>query len=87
MDRYFLAEHGKDRRDISPLDRLAYMADKGMGALEYRPVIEHTADENDIDLAQLYQAANAVSTKVKPRLLWMPCDLPVVPRQVPGPRW
>lgn len=60
MDRYFLAEHGKDRRDISPLDRLAYMADKGMGALEYRPVIEHTADENDIDLAQLYQAANAV---------------------------
>ncbi|WP_035580532.1 type II toxin-antitoxin system HipA family toxin [Halomonas sp. TG39a] len=60
MDRYFLAEHGKDRRDISPLDRLAYMADRGMGALEYRPVIERTADEDNIDLAQLYQAANAV---------------------------
>ncbi|MBT2786021.1 MULTISPECIES: type II toxin-antitoxin system HipA family toxin [unclassified Halomonas] len=60
MDRYFLAEHGKARRDISPLDRLAYMADRGMGALEYRPVIECTADEDNIDLVQLYQAANAV---------------------------
>ncbi|KIN13227.1 type II toxin-antitoxin system HipA family toxin [Halomonas sp. KHS3] len=60
MDRYFLAEHGKDRRDISPLNRLAYMADRGMGALEYRPVIERTADEDNIDLSQLYQAANAV---------------------------
>ncbi len=60
MDRYFLAEHGKDRRDISPLDRLAYMADRGMGALEYRPVIERTADKDGIDLSQLYQASNAV---------------------------
>lgn len=60
MDRYFLAEHGKDRRDISPLDRLAYMADRGMGALEYRPVIERTIDEDSIDLAQLYKASHAV---------------------------
>ena len=60
MDRYFLAEHGKDRRDISPLDRLAYIADRGMGALEYRPVIERTIDEDSIDLAQLYQASHAV---------------------------
>lgn len=60
MDRYFLAEHGKDRRNISPLDRLAYMADRGMGALEYRPVIERTIDEDSIDLAQLYQASHAV---------------------------
>lgn len=60
MDRYFLAEHGKERRDISPIDRLAYMADRGMGALEYRPVMERTADEDNIDLAQLYQASHAV---------------------------
>ncbi|MEH6641250.1 type II toxin-antitoxin system HipA family toxin [Vreelandella glaciei] len=60
MDRYFLAEYGKDRRDISPLDRLAYMADRGMGALEYRPVLERTVDEDNIDLEQLYQASHAV---------------------------
>ncbi|HBO0349166.1 TPA: type II toxin-antitoxin system HipA family toxin [Pseudomonas aeruginosa] len=60
MDRYFLAKHGKDRRDISPLDRLAYMADRGMGALEYRPVLEHTTDEGEFDLAQLYQESQAV---------------------------
>ncbi len=55
MDRYFLANHGIDRRHISPLDRLAYMADRGMGALEYRPVLEHGTGEDDIDLAQLYK--------------------------------
>ncbi|MDT4820592.1 hypothetical protein FQZ97_537380 [compost metagenome] len=60
MDRYFLAKHGKDRRDISPLDRLAYMADRGMGALEYRPVLEHTTDKGEFDLAQLYQESQAV---------------------------
>ena len=60
MDRYFLAEHGRDRRDISPLDRLAYMADRGMGALEYRPVIERASDEAPIDIAELFQASQAV---------------------------
>lgn len=60
MDRYFLAKHGKDRRDISPLDRLAYMADRGMGALEYRPIIERVTDDDPIDLAELYQESHAV---------------------------
>lgn len=60
MDRYFLAEHGKDRREVSPLDRLAYMADRGMGALEYRPIIERGSNEDHIDLTQLYQASQAV---------------------------
>lgn len=60
MDRYFLANHGMDRRHISPLNRLAYMADRGMGALEYRPVLEHATGEDNIDLAQLYQESQAV---------------------------
>lgn len=60
MDRYFLAKHGIDRRHISPLDRLAYMADRGMGALEYRPILEHATGEDDIDLALLYQESQAV---------------------------
>lgn len=60
MDRYFLAKLGKDRKNISPLERLAYMADRGMGALEYRPVIERFSDEENISIAQLYQASHAV---------------------------
>lgn len=60
MDRYFLANHGMDRRHISPLNRLAYMADRGMGALEYHPVLEHATGEDNIDLAQLYQESQAV---------------------------
>ncbi|CAN5119852.1 type II toxin-antitoxin system HipA family toxin [soil metagenome] len=33
----YLAAQGVRRRDITPLDRLAYMAGRGMGALEFRP--------------------------------------------------
>ena len=78
MDRYFLAKHGKDRRDISPLDRLAYMADRGMGALEYRPVLEHTTDEGEFDLAQLYQESQAVYEGETSSIL-MPCAWLVAP--------
>ena len=34
MDRFFLRERGIDRRAITALDRLAYMGDRAMGALE-----------------------------------------------------
>jgi len=40
MDRFFLRERGIDRRAITALDRLAYMGERAMGALEYRPVLE-----------------------------------------------
>ena len=33
----WLAGQGVRRRDVSPLDRLAYMASRAMGALEFRP--------------------------------------------------
>ena len=33
----YLARSGVERRAITPLDRLAYMAARGMGALEFRP--------------------------------------------------
>lgn len=42
MDRFFLRERGIDRRAITALDRLAYMGNRAMGALEYRPVLEKT---------------------------------------------
>lgn len=59
MDRFF-ASQGINRAEISPLERLAYMANRSMGALEYRPVIERPADQERIDLAQLYALAQEV---------------------------
>lgn len=56
MDRWFRREHGIDRHRISPLDRLAYMGDRAMGALEYRPVLDRH-DTGPLELASLYQAA------------------------------
>ncbi len=57
MDRFFLRERGIDRRAITALDRLAYMGDRAMGALEYRPVLEKSEVDSSLDLERLYQAA------------------------------
>ncbi|MCJ8168327.1 type II toxin-antitoxin system HipA family toxin [Atopomonas sediminilitoris] len=57
MDRFFLRERGIDRRAITALDRLAYMGDRAMGALEYRPALEKTGADSALDLERLYQAA------------------------------
>lgn len=56
MDRFFLRELGIDRRAVTPLDRLAYMGDRAMGALEYRPVLEKTEADSALDLRHLYRA-------------------------------
>ena len=59
MERHFQHEYGIDRHRIQPLDRLAYLGDRAMGALEYRPSLspEHTGP---LALAPLYHAAMAV---------------------------
>lgn len=59
MDRHFQREYGIDRHHIQPLDRLAYLGDRAMGALEYRPSLspDHTGP---LALAPLYHAAMEV---------------------------
>ena len=57
MDRFFLRELGIERRAITALDRLAYMGNRAMGALEYRPVLEKTEVDPALDLQCLYRAA------------------------------
>jgi serine/threonine-protein kinase HipA len=37
MDRAFMDKFGWGRSEITPLDRLAYIGSRGMGALEYQP--------------------------------------------------
>lgn len=57
----WLASQGIDRRDITPLDRLAYLGDRGMGALEFVPDrAPRTPQPTVVDLTLLMQAARSV---------------------------
>jgi serine/threonine-protein kinase HipA len=58
----WMAEHGVARADISPLDRLAYAADRAMGALTFRPPARGPEDNapTAIQLADLVVAARRV---------------------------
>ena len=55
----WMAEHGVSLDNITPLDRLAYAADRAMGALEFRPPADDAAREapSAIALADLVRAA------------------------------
>jgi serine/threonine-protein kinase HipA len=60
MDRFFRSELGAERHGIGPLDRLAYMGNRSMGALEYVPMFETVETEEDLDLAALYEASQMI---------------------------
>lgn len=60
MDRFFRSELGAERHGIGPLDRLAYMGNRSMGALEYVPMFETVETEEDLDLAALYEASQTI---------------------------
>ena len=55
----WMAEHGVPAESITPLDRLAYAADRALGALEFRPPARDVRDEppSAVALADLVQAA------------------------------
>jgi serine/threonine-protein kinase HipA len=58
----WMAEHGVAVTDITPLDRLAYAADRAMGALTFRPPARGSDDDapTAIQLADLVVAARRV---------------------------
>ena len=58
VDRW-MADQGIDHAHITPLDRLAYASDRGMGALEFRPPARTTdaAPPTAVQLADLVLAA------------------------------
>ncbi len=53
MDRVLRKHRNLDRTQITPLDRLAYMGLRSMGALEYRPELLPEQDGKTIDLADI----------------------------------
>jgi serine/threonine-protein kinase HipA len=60
MDRFFRSQFGVERHAIGPLDRLAYMGNRSMGALEYVPKFETVEADEDLDLAALYEASQTI---------------------------
>ena len=55
-----LAREGVDPKQITPLDRLGYVASRGMGALEFRPVRgPRTTKPSAVHISDLVQAARA----------------------------
>jgi len=59
MDRH-LQSLGVDVQHLSPLDRLAYIGNRGMGALSYKPSKSMGKDGFDIDLSELAASAIAI---------------------------
>jgi len=60
MDRFFRSRLGVERHAIGPLDRLAYMGNRSMGALEYVPMFETVDADEELDLAALYEASQTI---------------------------
>jgi serine/threonine-protein kinase HipA len=55
----WMARKGVRKEDVTPLDRLAYMGKRGMGALEFKPARSHTSASSTtaIRLSTLVEAA------------------------------
>jgi len=57
----WMARQGIRRGQITPLDRLAYVGKRGMGALEYRPILHKENEKPSIlEVAELVEAARKV---------------------------
>lgn len=59
MDRAFRRE-GRMPASLSPLDRLAFIGERAMGALIFEPADDIAAEQNDLDLEQLAKDAALV---------------------------
>ena len=59
MDRLFKA-HGRTASTVSPLDRLAFIHDRAMGALAFEPADPLGMDAEDVDLLELAKSAQLV---------------------------
>ena len=56
----WLAETGRRRGDFSPVDRLCYVGNRGVGALEFKPALVRSRKRNRIDFDALVDLANRV---------------------------
>ncbi|HMT94233.1 type II toxin-antitoxin system HipA family toxin [uncultured Thiothrix sp.] len=69
MDRAFRELTGWQTHEITPLDRLAYIGSRAMGALEYQPEIFKEEIANTVDIAQLAHSAEQILQGGTPEVL------------------
>lgn len=55
----WLAQQGRSKEDFSPVERLCYIGDRGMGALEFEPVISE-AHTSPLQISQLVSLASQI---------------------------
>lgn len=60
MDRFFKKEFSWDTQEVKPLDRLAYMGKRAMGALEYEPAIANEHINENVNLVALVENAEKI---------------------------
>ncbi|MGH1346044.1 MAG: type II toxin-antitoxin system HipA family toxin [Nannocystales bacterium] len=56
----WLAETGRNEGQFSPVDRLCYIGNRGIGALEFQPTIRKTSRSKTLEVTQLVDLANRV---------------------------
>lgn len=56
----YLEEQGKSYKDLTPLEKLSYIGNRGMGALEFYPTADQTNSRNELDLLKLSKISNAL---------------------------
>lgn len=60
IDRW-LEQQGRDKSSFSPVERLCYMGERGMGALEFRPALKRMSTSSQpLEIAELAALANRV---------------------------
>lgn len=56
----WLAETGQSAERFSPVDRLCYIGTRGIGALEFEPIVHRPTQSKKLEVAQLVDLANTV---------------------------
>ena len=69
MDRFFEQHFNCPRHAIEPLDRLAYMGNRAMGALSYQPIVEHGYESERLNLQKLFHASQNILNDKTDKLL------------------
>ena len=59
IDEY-LARQGRPKSDLTPIERLCYIGNRGMGALEFKPQIGTTSPDQSIDIDELSKIADMI---------------------------
>ncbi len=62
LQQWFVKNH-ISQNNLSPIEKLCYVGKRGMGALEYEPVLERKTANSNIDISDLLEVANAIYFK------------------------